>query len=486
MTFDLSNRETAILISVAAFMMIMMRFQQVRHSVLSLCWQVLNWKLVSISILAWSWIAFGVVILLIIGFWDTSLLKETLLWMLLSGTAIAFHGLANNNQNSRFRSIISDQLKFSAFIVFYANLRSLPLIGELLLIPSMALIGCSMAIVESDEKFQILKAPLNILTSIIGFCLLFFVTVDVVSNPTAYFTVGTLKSLILPVFLIVWTIPFGYIISLIGACEILLIRQIRGNDQSRDVRFYSFLKAFELGRFDTRRVRRMNTLMAARGRWSKSHEELDEFYEALRETMLDPDNMDYRDFIWPKHETIPGEFRYNSLDEYLEVTTPLFEQAVELWNMTVEIFHRTSGGGEPPPDIEAPAELEAFLSNKWPTAESIDLAMNDLKQPPEHVMRFDRELHSFCSELQQIFWYYSPQNTSITEPPRRGYLVFSSYRVASKQFDRLLLASSKLAALKCKEAVSASLESQDRNIFPPPSAQNPPLTTHPQAVQMTA
>jgi len=446
-TFELSNRESAILISVAVFMLAMMRFKPVRQSLTSLCRNALKWQLVSTSLLAWGWIALGVVGLSNSRFWDVSMLKATVVWTLLSGTAIAFRGLASDDPEGRFRSAVSDQLKFSALIVFYANLRSLPLLGELLLIPSTAVIGCSMAIVDSDDKLAILRAPLQALTSAIGLCLLIFVTTDVISAPSVYFKIATLKSLILPILLIVWTIPFGYLIGLIGSYEILFVGQKFGNDQPRDVRFYSILKTFELGRINASRVRRMTKLMAARARWAKSHEELDAFYEALRETLLDPDNKESRDFIWPKAEPLPAEIRYNSLDEYLQAATPLFEQSVRLWELTVETFQRTSGGDQPPPDLVASPELEAFLRKEWPTADSIDLAMNDLHHPPETGVRFDRELHSFCSELQQIFWYYSPQNTSITEPSRRGYLVFSSYRTAARQFDRLALAARKLATL---------------------------------------
>ncbi|BCX48599.1 hypothetical protein HAHE_25070 [Haloferula helveola] len=447
MNFELSNRETAMLICVAVFILVMMwRYKSVRRSLQSVGRQALKWKLASTALLGWAWISLGVALLSHVGFWEVSLMKETVLWALLPGTAIAFRGLGKEDPNDAFRSVVSDQLKLSALIVFYANLRALPLLGELLLIPSMAIIGVSMAIAEGEDRFAILRQPLQGLASLVGFALLIFVSIDVFANPAAYFTTATLKSLLMPPLLIGWAIPFGYGVGLIGAYEVLWVRQKVGGKQPPDLRFYSMLKAFELAGFNAGRVGRMTRLMAGRARWAKSHEELDDLYSALRETLLDPDNKDSRDFMWPKAKPLPGEVRFGSLGEYLEVATPVFEQSVDLWLTTVETFQRTSGGGEPPPDLIAPSELEAFLRSGWPTAEHIDRAINDINLPPEAGIRFDRELESFCAELQQIFWYYSPENTSCTQPPRRGYLVFSSYRSATKQFDRLILAAKKLTA----------------------------------------
>ena len=398
----------------------------------------------SISLLVWIWVGLGVAILSRIEFWEQSLLNETLFWGALSGTWIAFRGLNCDDPIGRFRPILSEQLQLSAFIVFYSNLGSLPLVGELILIPSLALIGASIAIAESDAKFQVLRAPLQALASIVGLFLLVFVSVKVIRNPDHYFTVKTLKSLILPLLLIAWTVQFGYITSLMGAYEMLLIHSRNSHDQPRDLRFYTILKMIELGHLNARKLRRMDALMASRASWAKSHEELDEFFTALRESLLDPDNKESRDLIWPKTEHALGESRYDSMGEYRAVAIPVLDEAVCLWEVTVATFLETAGGEEAPCDLRAPAKLEEFLSREWPGADNIYQAINDLDRPPDAGNRFDRELESFCSDLHQIFWYYSPNNTSITDRADRCYLTFNAYRIARRQHERLLRAKRKL------------------------------------------
>ena len=440
MLFDLSNRETAILIIITLFLGFMMRYPSVRSSIASLVRCALSWKLVAATTLAWLWIAVGVSILSKLGLWEIKYLKETVLWAAFSGTLIAFRGLNAEDPISQFRAVLTEQLKWTTLIVFYSNWESLSLFWELCLIPVLALLGASLAVAESDKKLNPAITPIKGIASLIGLVLLVYVSVKVFQQPDRFFTFDSLVILGLPFALAIWTIPFGYVFSLIGAYELLIIHLRIGNDQPRDLRFYSILKALELGHVNATKVRRINKLMASKATWAKSHEELDNLYESLRETMLDPDNKESRDFMWPEPPLYEGEIRYNSIDEYLQEANPILDLLIELWESTVKEFSHTSGEGT------VPHKLESFLTKRWPEVDAIYQRTNEMNHAPKEGERFDRELQGFSSDLHNIYWFYSPENTSITEPPRRGYLVLSGYRSAEKQFQRLMLATKKLCA----------------------------------------
>lgn len=438
MPFDLSNREIAILILVTAFLAIMMRLPNVRNSILSLLRCALSWKLTTGTLLAWLWIALGVWLLSKFGIWTIIHLKETVLWAAFSGTLIAFRGLNADDPIKQFRAVLTEQLKWTSLFVFYANWESFPLFGELLLIPCLAILGGLLGVAESGEKYKIIVAPLQGIASIIGLGLLAYVSLKVFQEPQRFFSFSSLVSLVLPFVLAIWTVPFGYVISLIGVYEMLILHLKIGHDQPRDLRFYSIVKAFELGHVNAAKVRRMDKLMARRAIWAKSHDELDELYKCLRETLLDPDNRESRDFLWPEPELLEGEMRYSSLSEYLEVIDPLLNRARALWHSTVEEFSKTTEQSTIPP------KLERFLSTTWHEADELYQYVNTIHRAPKEAELFDRVLHCFCCELHNMFWMFSPENPADETHTRRDFLTFAGYRYAAMEYERMLRLRAKL------------------------------------------
>ena len=182
----------------------------------------------------------------------------------------------------------------------------------------LALLGATLAVAESDEKYKSAIGSLQGLATIIGLGLLVFVSVTIMRHPEKLFRVDTLIVLALPFVLSVWTVPFGYIITLIGGYEQLFINLRIGHDQPHDLRFYSMLKFAELGHVNASKIRRMDKLMATRATWAKSHDELDNLYENLQQTLSDSDNKESRGFIWPEPNLLSGEVRYISVAGYLK------------------------------------------------------------------------------------------------------------------------------------------------------------------------
>jgi hypothetical protein len=434
--YELTNRETATFIWIALFLLYMSRHRSVRESLVSVVCSALKLKLVALACFAWLWIALGVCFLLKLGIWEVIHLKDTVIWALFSGTLIAFRGISSNDPIGEFRAHLSELFRVTALIVFYANWQSLPLVWELLFVPVTAFLAALSAVAATEEKFRPVEILLQWIIGLLGLGMMIYVTALVLRNPDGFLSGSTLVSCLLPFILAIWAVPFGYVSSVISGYEQILLRL---RNAPADLRFYSVLKIAELGNLHATRIRRISSLMAGRAAWEQSQDGLDSFFGELQKTLRDPDNREPRDFIWPKPKLLPGELQYSSLDEYLSAVDPLLDDLIRLWISTIEEFSQTNDEGE------VPVALANFLSDNWPEMERIHGLINDLKAAPEEALCFDRELHSFCYDLEHVFSFYSPQDTSIIEPSHRGFMVFSGYRSAQKQFERLALRAKKLA-----------------------------------------
>ena len=76
-----------------------------------------------------------------IGIWNRELLKDTVLWSLFSGLALALSGVQTQSDVPTWRSILKNQLKAIILLEFIVNTYTFALWVELLLAPTLVLIG---------------------------------------------------------------------------------------------------------------------------------------------------------------------------------------------------------------------------------------------------------------------------------------------------------------------------------------------------------
>ena len=86
--------------------------------------------------LACAYLTIAVYGLLKIGFWESTLLKGTILWAILSGSVLIFRSLGSSGAEFTFRSLLRDNLKVIVIIEFLVNSYTFSLIAELLLWPT--------------------------------------------------------------------------------------------------------------------------------------------------------------------------------------------------------------------------------------------------------------------------------------------------------------------------------------------------------------
>lgn len=172
-----------------------------------------------------SYIFLSVIILRKFGFWDISLLKDTILWSLLSGFALIIRFVSANRQNSlSFKAAILDNLKIIAVIEFTANLSSFSLITEIILLPLAIFISASVALSETSEDYINVKKIFIFLQGLLGAFYIGSSIVIVFTDPEQALTMHTLKAFLLPVILTTFFIPFIYAVALYSRYETVFWR----------------------------------------------------------------------------------------------------------------------------------------------------------------------------------------------------------------------------------------------------------------------
>ncbi len=152
-----STREVALFIWFLLFLIFVSRSKDVRHSIARAIKTFFSRKSIIAFSLLLLYILLIVFILSYIGFWDISLLKDTILWLLFSGSVL-FMNINKIENVNYFSGLIKDNIKIIIIWEFLFNFYTFSLIGELVFIPVVTLFS-SMGIFAKYLYILIKKYP---------------------------------------------------------------------------------------------------------------------------------------------------------------------------------------------------------------------------------------------------------------------------------------------------------------------------------------
>jgi hypothetical protein len=170
----LNNREWAILIwSVGIFLALMAR-SEIRSSVAQLLRILLSPPLLIPLLLMVGYVVGEIWLGYKARLWRTDLIKDTIVWFVISALAFFFGYDQASKQPHFFRRRLVAAISIPVFIEFFANLFVLNLVAEVALQPFLLLLGLLIAMAESDERLRALRTPLNALLAVVGLSLLVY------------------------------------------------------------------------------------------------------------------------------------------------------------------------------------------------------------------------------------------------------------------------------------------------------------------------
>lgn len=233
--FDIfSTREIALIIWFLLFLFFVSRTKDVRYSIVIKA--LFKRKLILTFSTLLIYILLIVFILSYIGFWDRSLLKDTVSWLLFTGTVLFINNNKAENINY-FSKLIKDNIKITAIWEFLFNFYTLSLFWELILIPVVFMFA-TIAFAENSSKKEEDKKVVTLCKSIlglIGLVMIGYVIYRTVSEYELLLSISNLKSFLLPILLLILTIPYFYALALYMNYEsfITAVKHLHRNEDSR-------------------------------------------------------------------------------------------------------------------------------------------------------------------------------------------------------------------------------------------------------------
>ena len=167
-----------------------------------------------------------------IGFWNISLLKDTIFWVLFLELPLFAKTIKRAKDNHFFAQLIKENIALIVIIEFILNFWTFGLIIEIIIVPSAVFIGFLYAISSSEKKFQLVKHFLDGLFVIFGLVVIINTVAHIIQTPNEIINVATFKEFLLPILLIILNLPIVYGLALYNTYEQVFIR-VKGSKSQK-------------------------------------------------------------------------------------------------------------------------------------------------------------------------------------------------------------------------------------------------------------
>jgi len=257
-----NNREIATAIWLLVIFILMLFKRDIRKSLLDVINAFFKIKILSSIFLMIAYTTGIVFVLYQINFWNTSLLKDTVVWFCFTGILMSFNLVTSDTDQNLFRKIIVSNIKIVIIIEFIVNTYTFSLVGELILIPVVTFIVILEVVAKTDEKDSSVAKLMNGLQIIIGIVILIFAISNVVSDYKNFGSLDTLRNFLLAPLLTISFLPFIYFMVLFATYELLFTRLNLGYEKSKKLKRYAKRKIIQHCLLSLKKVKKalnMNT-----------------------------------------------------------------------------------------------------------------------------------------------------------------------------------------------------------------------------------
>lgn len=242
----LSTREIATLVWIAVFLIWALWEPRIRPALLRVLTTALHWKIVA-PILAIVLYSSSVVwVLYKLGFWQSYLLKDTVVWVVVSGIALGMSGVSLKSEAPTWRGVVIEQIKIVVLVEYLVNTYTFGIWIELALIPVMTALAVLTSFASMDEKSAIVAKLGQFLQGTIGLAILWFAVLGALEEAETFTVSVALREVLLPIILSATVIPIAYLLTVISAYEqlflFLRIREDKGASLIRYAKWRLFLR----------------------------------------------------------------------------------------------------------------------------------------------------------------------------------------------------------------------------------------------------
>jgi len=231
--------------------------EKIRNAIFNLIKIVFNRHFLKLYFTIIIYLIIIVLALYKIGFWDISLLKDTIIWVVFSGLVLCFKMIDEKNRKQLFIESLKSTLTLVVIIQFVTSEYTFPLIAEIISVPILVFVGAMIAIAESKEEHRQVSNFLNGIIIIYGLIAIAYSIYQIVRNYEHFFALSTLQTFLLPLILFIMFMPFVYFFALyVLYFDIFIRAQIRLRENKSLLRYMKFnmllifnIRLFELEKF---------------------------------------------------------------------------------------------------------------------------------------------------------------------------------------------------------------------------------------------
>ncbi|MDO5641153.1 MAG: hypothetical protein Q4G26_02020 [Paracoccus sp. (in: a-proteobacteria)] len=248
--FDLSNREIAALVYLSLLLAAVVLWKKGRPLAFNVVRAFLMPKLALLWLLMSLYVAACVWLLSWLNLWDWPNLKSTLLWWLTVGFTSVFEAQQLKDKPHALRKLVRDAFKFSAIVLFIAELVSFPLWVELLMLPSLVFLALLISVGEHQTDKPGLPLVLKLLRGLqmlAGFTILSVSYWLVAASITEFWSLNTLREFGLPLLLWLMFIPFIFLLAVYMTYEEAFIHLPTRPKQAPIARYARWRALFAFG-----------------------------------------------------------------------------------------------------------------------------------------------------------------------------------------------------------------------------------------------
>lgn len=219
---ELNNRELAGLVWLTLFIIWVTARRETRKSLPRLLKAALQPKLTIIYGVMAAYTGIIVYLLYRIGLWDSSQVKNTILWFLTVGL-ISLNDITKHSQINFFKKTASDIFSLTAIIQFIIGVYTFNFLAEFLLVPITALVVSMIAAAGENQEHALVKRVLGRFLTSVGIFTMGFTVYKIATDFITFANRGTLNDFFIPSALSFMFLPLVYLLSLYAGRELVFV-----------------------------------------------------------------------------------------------------------------------------------------------------------------------------------------------------------------------------------------------------------------------
>jgi len=233
-----NTREIASAIWLAVFAIWALSKPDIRKSVWAVVKAFFHVKILVPILLIALYTAGAASLLNAFGLWDMALLKDTILWFFMSALSIMMRLLTSRRPKHALREVVADSLKVIILFEFLVNTYTFPLIGELLLLPVLALLAMVSTYAEAKGEKQV-SSLIGGAQAFIGLVILAVAGIRALNDLHILSNPDTLRSFLLAPELSLLSLPLLYTMALVSVYEQVFLRIDLGREKDAELKRYA-------------------------------------------------------------------------------------------------------------------------------------------------------------------------------------------------------------------------------------------------------